>query len=110
TTTADLPGGGGTAASYIWDLLNPDNTVNMTSSGNATLATVPTFLVPKSKFGAGAMKVRLSVAIAPAATGCTAYASQAQTMPNLTGPSATLQTNGCTNLGSPCSFTVVAGS
>ncbi len=107
TTTADLPGQGGTSATYTWDLLNNDGTsANLNKTGPGSLGNPTTFSVPKSRFDATGKQVRLTVQVGSATT-CASFATQTQTVTSLTGPSGTLaqsDPNGCKNLGSPCSF------
>jgi PKD repeat protein len=110
TKTSDLPAGLGTSATYRWDLLNANDVVDTTlGPATKTLGTIDSFVVPRSKFGAGgSMKVRLTIDVAPAAA-C-ASQSQTATLANLTGPDATVTKTGCANVGSPCSFTVTGSN
>jgi len=112
TTTNDLPGGTGTACSYTWNLVDSTSTVRQTLGGTATLATIPTFSVPRSQFSASGMRVTLVVSVQSGiSTGCASagFSSHSVQSSVLSGPQTTLVVTGCANVGGPCKVTASGG-
>ena len=57
----DLSGGGGTVASYVWELMNANNTLVDTMSGSATLGSIPQYIATQAKLVNAPMHLRLTV-------------------------------------------------
>ncbi len=101
TNAAHLANGGGTVVTYKWEILNAAGAlVGVPVTGSAALAAIPDFTLPRASFaGAQNWKARLSLTLDTATETALSIA--------LNGPTpGAIIASGCTNIGSPCSFTV----
>jgi PKD repeat protein len=102
TNTAHLLNGGATVVVYKWEILNAAGApVGTAVTGSAAISAIPDFSLPRSSFaGAQNWKARLSLTTVDNTTETALSIA-------LNGPTpAAIVAIGCTNIGSPCSFTV----
>jgi PKD repeat protein len=108
-SATDLPGGLGTAVNYKWEVIDASKATISSTSGSATLNTIPAFSVPRTTFSALGLRVRLTTTVAASAVpgpGCSSFASAVAESSELNGPDPVIVKTGCATVGSPCSFTV----
>jgi PKD repeat protein len=107
----DLPGGVGTAVTYKWEVIDASKAPITSTSGSASLGTIPAFSVPRTTFSALGLRVRLTTTVAAAAVpgpGCSSLASAVAESTELNGPDPVIVKTGCATVGSPCTFTVTS--
>lgn len=117
-STAALSSGSTTPVTYTWLLVDANGaavTPETKLDGNATIATIPDFIVPRARFqGATNWRAKLSLSVDPAliaAAACRSFASVSDVTAALSGPDPSeIAKDGCLNAGSPCSMSVVSNS
>jgi PKD repeat protein len=107
----DVPAGVGTAVTYKWEVVDANQVTITSSTGSATLGTIPAFSVPRTTFNTLGLRVRLTTTVAAPAVptpGCSSLATAVAQSSELNGPDPVIVKTGCATVNLPCSFTVTS--
>ena len=111
---SDLPGRAGTAVTYTWDVIEPNNSPvpGLSKTGTAALNSIPPFNVQRDPtFNTLGRRVRLTTTVdASAVPGCAGGATAVAQSSVLNGPDPVIVKTGCVTVGAPCSFTVTSAT